>query len=207
MQIKGKRLLALMISVILLISNVLPVFAEDTIEQSDDEQGYTLMVDVSGTGTVKVTGEEVEEIEEDPEVYQIKAGSEVTVKVTPEDPYELAELRLNGKSVEETFQMPEEDALLEVKLEVAKDTVDEPDPEEEAGNTNQEERTPVYDLDALNKVFDSIDGMGTLNSGVATCASVGQSVYVSAIRTDIGSIEMIRYGSDGSWSSAGSWSE
>lgn len=207
MQIKGKRLLALMISVILLIFNVLPVFAEDTIEQSDDEQGYTLMVDVSGTGTVKVTGEEVEEIEEDPEVYQIKAGSEVTVKVTPEDPYELAELRLNGKSVEETFQMPEEDALLEVKLEVAKDTVDEPDPEEEAGNTNQEERTPVYDLDALNKVFDSIDGMGTLNSGVATCASVGQSVYVSAIRTDIGSIEMIRYGSDGSWSSAGSWSE
>lgn len=210
MRAKAKRLIALMITAIMLVTNVLPVFAEDTdnVKKDQDTQRYKLTVEISGQGTVKVTGDETVQSDDDPEVYLVKSGSKVIVEITPADGYELSELKLDGEDITETFEMPEKDSALEVKLnEIENKEEKEEDAESEESGDTEKERIPAYDLDSLNAVLDSIDGIGRNENGIATFAAVGQNVNTTVLQMDVGTIDMIRYSSDGSWSLEGGWSE
>ncbi len=81
-----------------------------------------------------------------------------------------------------------------------------------------EANTPSYDIEELYGILDSIEGMGVVNDGISVASTddnmlarsagdVGKNIYISVLNKNVGSIDMIRYGDNGSWTNEGSWSE
>ncbi|MCH5158122.1 MAG: hypothetical protein J1F33_02880 [Clostridiales bacterium] len=98
-----KRLLFIVIALIAALSSVL-FFA--CAEKADEGVKYTISVEKEGEGTVKVAS-------------SAKAGSEVTVTMSPSDGYHVGSVKVNSKAIEfeansAKFTMPEEDVTLAV---------------------------------------------------------------------------------------------
>ena len=115
MRTKGKRLIGYLLSLILLLSSV-TTYADDGSGQLEPQSvaTYVLSVEVSGTGTVNVSGSGVTETVTS--TYSVEAGTEVSIAATPGDGYELAGISLDGAEVSDNFVMPEKNAVLKVKF-------------------------------------------------------------------------------------------
>ena len=111
MKIKTKlrRLIATAVSVMVLLSSITVSAAEEPKEQVS---AHTLTVNVEGTGTVDVDGEDMQRISE--HEYRVLEQTEVTIKATPNEGMQLETQQLDGVDVSETFTMPSADAELEV---------------------------------------------------------------------------------------------
>lgn len=77
--------------------------------------------------------------------------------------------------------------------------------DQEAVGTN---RNPIYDIEEIHRIFNSIPGMGRQDSNKVKTyrAAAGQMVQTKVLRMDIGTISMIRY-TDTGWENVREWSE
>ena len=134
MRTKGKRLIGYFLSLILLLSSV-TAYADDGSGQLEPQSvaTYVLSVEVSGTGTVNVSGSGVTETVTS--TYSVEAGTDVSIAATPGDGYELMGISLDGAEVSDNFVMPEKNAVLKVKFSEL-DNVAEPETD---GNTESQE--------------------------------------------------------------------
>lgn len=82
MRTKGKRLIGYFLSLILLLSSV-TAYADDGSGQLEPQSvaTYVLSVEVSGTGTVNVSGSGVTETVTS--TYSVEAGTDVSIAATP----------------------------------------------------------------------------------------------------------------------------
>lgn len=168
MRTKGKRLIGYFLSLILLLSSV-TAYADDGSGQLEPQSvaTYVLSVEVSGTGTVNVSGSGVTETVTS--TYSVEAGTDVSIAATPGDGYELMGISLDGAEVSDNFVMPEKNAVLKVKFSEL-DNVEEPETD---GNTEsqetvsmqpeptQQEKTPIDEQVA--KRFELAEKLGVLD--------------------------------------------
>lgn len=122
---KVKRLMALVLSLVMVLSSV-TVYADDTTD-TQTALGNTLTVDVDGKGTVTITGEAVTPLAENQ--YKVLPGATVSIIVLPADGYQVTAQTLNGESVTESFVMPDQDAALNVVFELIPQQAEEPESE------------------------------------------------------------------------------
>ena len=154
MKAKCKRLMACLLSCILILSSMTVYAAEDTTMPEQKEQQYTLTVK-SENGNVAVTGDRVTQTEENE--YTVLSGSTVTAKTEPAEGYATESVKLNDEDVSysdntASFEMPSQDSSLDVTFseipesENQEQTEDESDKEvsnsgnDESATTENEEK-------------------------------------------------------------------
>lgn len=158
MRTRCKRLLALLLSSIMLLSGI-TVNAE---ELPEPEQ-YTLTVK-SDNGTVDISGEGVTETGED--TYSIIPGSTVTAKAETEDGYELNGMKLDEDTVEYSdgtavFEMPDHDSILSVEYsqiipeEEQEEEIDSGDKSQTDQSPDDKKKTPEAENDKSENVADT----------------------------------------------------
>lgn len=222
-----RRLVGVILSICMLLTSV-GVYAADGETQSENSVRQVTIKIAEGQGTVTIKNGEDEqtyssEEEKDSLDMQVESGTTVHISAEASDGYVVDTYQIHADTEDQTEVMPEDgkDLTIDTDTEVNvsfKEIKEEPEPEmtledtaseEAVEETEMEERTPTYDLDALNQILSSIPGMGrndSEDSEISTQASAGQSVNVKVLQKNAGSIEMIRYTDDG-WSNEGSWSE
>ena len=197
----------------------------------------TVNAEETETNTVKVAAESVEHAtiklndSEDQEI-NVSPGSEVKIDVEAEDGYQIDEVQAEDSEGYKAEVTQNEgsyyvvaDTDLTVKATISE--VQDEKPSDEDSNksegteeVNTELNTPSYDIEELYAILDSIEGMGLADNGISVASNddednvlarsasdVGQYVYTAALKKNVGSIDMIRYGSDGSWTKEGDWNE
>ena len=197
----------------------------------------TVNAEETETNTVKVAAESVEHAtiklndSEDQEI-NVSPGSEVKIDVEAEDGYQIDEVQAEDSEGYKAEVTQNEgsyyvvaDTDLTVKATISE--VQDEKPSDEDSNksegteeVNTELNTPSYDIEELYAILDSIEGMGLADNGISvasdddennvlarSASDVGQYVYTAALKKNVGSIDMIRYGSDGSWTKEGDWNE
>ena len=197
----------------------------------------TVNAEETETNTVKVAAESVEHAtiklndSEDQEI-NVSPGSEVKIDVEAEDGYQIDEVQAEDSEGYKAEVTQNEgsyyvvaDTDLTVKATISEVQDEKPSDEDSNKSEGTEEEntelnTPSYDIEELYAILDSIDGMGLADNGISvasdddennvlarSASDVGQYVYTAALKKNVGSIDMIRYGSDGSWTKEGDWNE
>ena len=110
---KAKRIVALILSMLMILSSVTVFAADDTEPQQTG--GYTLTVNVTGEGNIDVTGDGVTETADN--AYSVHPGTPVDVVATPEEGMQLSGISLDGVMQSDTFLMPDHDAVLDITFE------------------------------------------------------------------------------------------
>lgn len=110
---KAKQIVALILSMLMILSSVTVFAADDTEPQQTG--GYTLTVNVTGEGSVEVTGEGVTETSDN--VYSVLPGTTVTIAPAPGEGMQLSGITLDGEMQSESFLMPDHDAVLDITFE------------------------------------------------------------------------------------------
>lgn len=111
---KAKQIVALILSMLMILSSM-TVYAADDNTDTQPVVGHTLTVNVIGEGSADVTGEEVTKLTD--YTYSVSPGTTVTVRATPGEGMQLSGITLDGILQSESFLMPEQDAVLEVSYE------------------------------------------------------------------------------------------
>lgn len=110
---KVKRIVALILSMLMILSSV-TVYAAD--DNADTQQtGHTLTVNVAGEGYVEVNGEGITESADNS--YSVPPATTVTVTATPGEGMQLSGITLDGVIQSESFLMPDHDAVLDITFE------------------------------------------------------------------------------------------
>lgn len=110
---KVKRIVALILSMLMILSSV-TVYAAD--DNADTQQtGHTLTVNVAGEGYVEVSGEGITESADNS--YSVPPATTVTVTATPGEGMQLSGITLDGVIQSESFLMPDHDAVLDITFE------------------------------------------------------------------------------------------
>ena len=142
-----KRLTAIFLVALMLLSNLITAFAEEGIEKPTEQQPYTLTVDVGTGGIVEVEGNGVVQTEQG--TYTAFSDTEIQVQVTAENGYEIEGITLNDNPLNDTkFIMPEADSRLQITFQeiLKEDNKEEgvtiPEIEDENKTTDDEEETP-----------------------------------------------------------------
>lgn len=110
---KARQIVALILSMLMILSSVTVFAADDTEPQQEGE--YTLTVNVTGEGSVEVTGEGVTEMADN--AYSVPPAITVIVTATPGEGMQLSGITLDGVIQSESFLMPDHDAVLDVTFE------------------------------------------------------------------------------------------
>jgi uncharacterized repeat protein (TIGR02543 family) len=168
--------------------------------------------DVLGTW-IYAAGQE-SEIEEPTETESVKSEVEESTE-TKSGKNEVAEEPTETKSGKSGVEKSTE--TKSGKSEAAEESTEAESKEEEEpekpekmseGENSIEERTPAYDIEETSEMLKSI-GVGVsgnaMEGGVFHAA--GNQVYTQILESSVGSIDMIRYNADGSWSNEGGWNE
>lgn len=165
---KVKRIVALILSMLMILSSV-TVYAAD--DNADTQQtGHTLTVNVAGEGYVEVNGEGITESADNS--YSVPPATTVTVTATPGEGMQLSGITLDGVIQSESFLMPDHDAVLDITFEAVpqpanveedNETVDaKPEPETteepaDTGETARVERNVNTVVPAAEKIEPGID--------------------------------------------------
>ena len=225
MKIRGKRIIASLLSMILLFSSLTAYAADD--EGPDqgnqkDAEKYVLTVEISGAGTVDVSAADITKTSENQ--YRIAAGEEVNLSLNPGDGYELSGVGLNGEEVSDTFTMPEEDATLSVAFSAVKtvdtaqgDTDTDQEPEEtekaeEPEGTEEQESTEHQreQIETMRRIYESYESsyVKKPSSGQTLRArSVGESINSQVLESSVSSITVTQYPEGGGYNVLKTWSE
>lgn len=110
---KAKRIVALILSMLMILSSV-TVYAADN-NTDTQPTGHTLTINVAGDGNVEVNGEGVTESADNS--YSVPPETTVTVTATPGEGMQLSGIMLDGVMQSETFLMPNQDAVLDITFE------------------------------------------------------------------------------------------
>ena len=142
-----KRLTAIFLVALMLLSNLITAFAEEGIEKPTEQQPYTLTVDVGTGGIAELEGNGV--VQTETGTYTAFSDTEIQVKVTAENGYEIAGITLNDNPLNDTkFIMPEAGSRLQITFQeiLKEDNKEEgvtiPEIEDENKTTDDEEETP-----------------------------------------------------------------
>lgn len=165
---KVKRIVALILSMLMILSSV-TVYAAD--DNADTQQtGHTLTVNVAGEGYVEVNGEGITESADNS--YSVPPATTVTVTATPGEGMQLSGITLDGVIQSESFLMPDHDAVLDITFEAVpqpanveedNETVEaKPEPETteepaDTGETARVERNVNTVVPAAEKIEPGID--------------------------------------------------
>lgn len=165
---KVKRIVALILSMLMILSSV-TVYAAD--DNADTQQtGHTLTVNVAGEGYVEVNGEGITESADNS--YSVPPATTVTVTATPGEGMQLSGITLDGVIQSESFLMPDHDAVLDITFEAVPqpanveednetvETKPEPETTEEpadTGETARVERNVNTVVPAAEKIEPGID--------------------------------------------------
>lgn len=165
---KVKRIVALILSMLMILSSV-TVYAAD--DNADTQQtGHTLTVNVAGEGYVEVNGEGITVSEDNS--YSVPPATTVTVTATPGEGMQLSGITLDGVIQSESFLMPDHDAVLDITFEAVpqpanveedNETVEaKPEPETteepaDTGETARAERNVNTVVPAAEKIEPGID--------------------------------------------------
>lgn len=165
---KVKRIVALILSMLMILSSV-TVYAAD--DNADTQQtGHTLTVNVAGEGYVEVNGEGITVSEDNS--YSVPPATTVTVTSTPGEGMQLSGITLDGVIQSESFLMPDHDAVLDITFEAVpqpanveedNETVEaKPEPETteehvDTGETARVERNVNTVVPAAEKIEPGID--------------------------------------------------
>ena len=165
---KAKQIVALILSMLMILSSVTVFAADDTEPQQTG--GYTLTVNVTGEGSVEVTGEGVTETADN--VYSVLSGTTLAVVAVPAEGMQLSGIALDGVIQSESFLMPDHDAVLDITFEAVpqpanveedNETVEaKPEPETteepaDTGETARVERDVNTVVPAAEKIEPGID--------------------------------------------------
>lgn len=166
---KVKRIVALILSMLMILSSV-TVYAADGSTEPQQTGGYTLTVNVAGEGSVEVAGEGVTETSDN--VYSVLPGTTVTIAPAPGEGMQLSGITLDGVIQSESFLMPDHDAVLDITFEAVpqpanveedNETVEaKPEPETteepaDTGETARVERDVNTVVPAAEKIEPGID--------------------------------------------------
>lgn len=121
MKAKGKKILAFLLSCVMLLTTAVSVSAEDTGVQPQDQR-YILTVNVTGDGDVELSGAGVESGQSGS--YAVLPGSTVNLNVVPGENSQLKSMVLDGSVVSGSFVMPEKDAVLDAVFETVQETAE-----------------------------------------------------------------------------------
>lgn len=142
-----KRLTAIFLVALMLLSNLITAFAEEGIEKPTEQQPYTLTVDVGTGGIAELEGNGV--VQTETGTYTAFSDTEIQVKVTAENGYEIEGITLNDNPLNDTkFIMPEADSKLQITFQeiLKEDNKEEdvtiPEIEDENKTTDNEEEVP-----------------------------------------------------------------
>ena len=165
---KVKRIVALILSMLMILSSV-TVYAAD--DNADTQQtGHTLTVNVAGEGYVEVNGEGITESADNS--YSVPPATTVTVTAAPGEGMQLSGITLDGVIQSESFLMPDHDAVLDITFEAVpqpanveedNETVEaKPEPETteepaDTGETARVERNVNTVVPAAEKIEPGID--------------------------------------------------
>ena len=165
---KVKRIVALILSMLMILSSV-TVYAAD--DNADTQQtGHTLTVNVAGEGYVEVNGEGITESADNS--YSVPPATTVTVTATPGEGMQLSGITLDGVIQSESFLMPDHDAVLDITFEAVpqpanveednKTVEAKPEPETteepaDTGETARVERNVNTVVPAAEKIEPGID--------------------------------------------------
>ena len=165
---KVKRIVALILSMLMILSSV-TVYAAD--DNADTQQtGHTLTVNVAGEGYVEVNGEGITESADNS--YSVPPATTVTVTAAPGEGMQLSGITLDGVIQSESFLMPDHDAVLDITFEAVpqpanveedNETVEaKPEPETteepaDTGETARAERNVNTVVPAAEKIEPGID--------------------------------------------------
>lgn len=151
--------MAILLTVIMLVTNTLPVAAaEDSMESAPTTKPTAILtIETVGEGTVECTGDGLTETGMN--TYSVPVGTNVTVKAQPTEGSTWKQTTLNGSEVQESFAMPETDSTLQVvfetlpKEEIVVDESQEEKPQElqsqeEASVEEVKEGLPTEDAQA-----------------------------------------------------------
>ena len=151
--------MAILLTVIMLVTNTLPVAAaEDSMESAPTTKPTAVLtIETVGEGTVECTGDGLTETGTN--TYSVSVGTNVTVKAQPTEGSTWKQTTLNGSEVQESFAMPETDSTLQVvfetlpKEEIVVDESQEEKPQElqsqeEASVEEVKEGLPTEDAQA-----------------------------------------------------------
>lgn len=115
---RWKRMLALFLSMVMVLTTGITAFAEEIVEPLSETPVYQLTVNPVENGTLMVEGEYESTAEN---TYLIQPGTEVKVHVDPAEGYEIAQVLLTDSAAESelevtdgivTFTMPESDCSI-----------------------------------------------------------------------------------------------
>ena len=123
MKAKGKKILAFLLSCVMLLTTAVSVSAEDTGVEPQDQR-YILTVNVTGDGDVELSGDGVEPGQSGS--YAVLSGSTVNLNVVPGENSQLKSMVLDGSVVSGSFVMPEKDAVLDAVFETVQETAEIP---------------------------------------------------------------------------------
>lgn len=112
-----KRVMAILLTAILLVTNTLPVVAagDSTEPVPTVKPTATLTIETVGEGTVKCTGDGVTETGDN--TYSVPSETRVLAQAQPSDGFTWKQTLLNGSEVKDSFTMPETDSILKVVFE------------------------------------------------------------------------------------------
>lgn len=133
---KSKRIVALILSMLMILSSV-TVYAADDNTDTQPTGHNTLTVNIAGEGNVEVNGEGVTELADNS--YSVPLAITVTVTATPGEGMQLSSIMLDGVMQSETFLMPDQDAVLDVTFEAVPQPL-ETDPTEVENQTQDIEQ-------------------------------------------------------------------
>ncbi len=145
---KVKRIVALILSMLMILSSVTVYAADDNTDTQPT--GHTLTVNVAGEGYVEVNGEGITESADN--IYSVLPATTVTVSVSQGEGMQLSGITLDGVIQSESFLMPDHDAVLDITFEAVpqptnveedNETVEakpEPETTEEPGDTGETAR-------------------------------------------------------------------
>lgn len=142
---KAKRIVALILSMLMILSSV-TVYAADN-NTDTQPTGHTLTINVAGDGNVEVNGEGVTESADNS--YSVPPETTVTVTATPGEGMQLSGIMLDGVMQSETFLMPDQDATLDITFEAVpqpanvEEDNENPEPETTDEPADMEETTGV----------------------------------------------------------------
>lgn len=137
-----KRLTAIFLVALMLLSNLITAFAEEGIEKPTEQQPYTLTVDVGTGGIAELEGNGV--VQTETGTYTAFSDTEIQVKVTAENGYEIEGITLNDNPLNDTkFIMPEADSKLQITF------------QEILKEDNKEEDVTIPEIEDENKTTDN----------------------------------------------------
>lgn len=221
----------LMFSILLTSKNVCEVMAVEKDEEQDHKVtmeiagGRGLIVLLAGEKEYTLASGEEDRIKE----LSFKKGTKLQIKMKAEEDFKLKEYTVcYGNETKEEKENPDTESIEllvedeDIRISAVFERSEPGQTEERLGEQIEEhadestdideekikERTPIYDVESLDRILDSISGMKPLSQkdNIMTYASAGQTVNASVLRTDIGTISMIRY-TDTGWENVQEWSE